>query len=123
MIMEEGSNVLLKTIAVIFSMGDPKWIIPIALCMVGVLIAAWKAPNWVRDIGLVTLVIGLLSVVFNYHSGIIYIEQIAVNIGHDDIISPSVLIEAQRHNVIAPICGLFVYIIAQIISLVQSPKR
>lgn len=121
--MEEGSNVLLKTIAVIFSMGDPKWIIPIALCMVGVLIAAWKAPNWVRDIGLVALVIGLLSVAFNYHSGIIDIEQIAVNIGHDDIISPSVLIEAQRHNVIAPICGLLVFIVSQIISLVQRPKR
>lgn len=121
--MEEGSNVLLRTIAVIFSMGDPKWIIPIALCMVGVLIAAWKAPNWVRDIGLVALVIGLLSVAFSYHSGIIGIEQIAVNIGHDDIISPIVFIEAQKHNVIAPMCGLFVYIIAQIISLVQSPKR
>lgn len=119
--MEEGSNVLLKTIAVIFSMGDPKWIIPIALCMVGVLIAAWKAPNWVRNIGLAALVIGLLSVAFNYHSGIIVCEQDIIMAGAK--ISPSVLIEAQRHNVIAPICGLLVFIVSQIISLVQRPKR
>ena len=121
MIMEEGGNVLLKTIAVILSMGDPKWIIPIALCLVGVLIAAWKAPNWVRDIGLAALVIGLLSVAFKYHSGIIVYEQDIIMTGAK--IRPIVFIEAQKHNVIAPMCGLLVYIIAQIISLVQSPKR
>lgn len=121
MIMEEGNNVLLKTIAVIFSMGDPKWIIPIALCLVGVLIAAWKAPNWVRNIGLAALVIGLLSVAFNYHSGIIVCEQDIIMAGAK--ISPTVFISAYKYNMIAPICGLLVFIVSQIISLVHSPKR
>lgn len=114
---------IFKTVSWLFSMGNPWSMIPIALCLVAVLIAAWKAPRWVREFGLAAFIIGLLAFAVRFHYGIRDIEDIAINLGHDNFLSPSTIIDGFRHNIIAPICGLLVFILSQIIGLVQSSKR
>lgn len=122
--MEEMESIgLLKTISMLFTLGDPKWIIPIALCLVGVLVAAWKAPRWVREIGLAALVFGLLSFAIRWHLGIASLEGELIMLGGNEKISPNILVDAIRQSMIAPIFGICVFIASQIIALVQSSKR
>ncbi|MCQ2110239.1 MAG: hypothetical protein MJY79_01940 [Bacteroidaceae bacterium] len=114
---------VLKTVSMLFSMGDPKWIIPIALCMVGVLIAAWKAPRWVSDIGLVALIFGLLSMAIRYHYGTVELEEDLISIGGNLNPIPNQLPGPAKRFLIAPICGMLVFIASQVIALLQSAKR
>ena len=41
--------------------GSVGWMTLITLALVGVLIAMWKAPKWVRELGLLGLSLGLLG--------------------------------------------------------------
>lgn len=119
-VIETGRMGIMKFIAQVFAMGDTKWLIVIALCLVGVLIAAWKAPKWVSEIGLAAFIIGLLSVAVNFHIGIIGIEQATVQAGD---VSPMMLIDGYKRQIIAPICGLLVFLVSQITGMLQNFKR
>lgn len=121
--METDHIGIFRTISLLFSMGNPWCIIPVALCLVGVLIAAWKAPRWVTGIGLAAFIISLLAIAVWSHYGIRDVETIVIKVGYDDCLSPSQVLAANKHLVIAPICGLLVYIISQVIGLLQSFKR
>ncbi len=88
----------------------------VTLALVGVLIAAWKAPNWVREIGIIGLVLGSLAFLLGHSQAC---KAILLNGG----ISPTVYCGGIKVILIAPLYGVLVYIVSLVISLTQKPRK
>ncbi len=87
----------------------------ITLCLVGVLLAAWKMPSRVKELGLAALVLGVVSWAVG-----MYQAMGVLQINGD--ISPSVLLGGAKVALIAPIWGCIVFIISLIVRIIQKPK-
>ncbi|MCR5841212.1 MAG: hypothetical protein K6G86_03945, partial [Bacteroidales bacterium] len=60
-----------------FVMGGLGWMIVISLFLIALLVAAWKAPRWVREIGLGALVFAI----FGSLMGLIQILDVVQTVG------------------------------------------
>lgn len=88
----------------------------VTLALVGVLIAAWKAPNWVREIGIIGLVLGFLVCLLG-------LSQACKDIQLTGGISPTVFCGGMKVVLIEPLYGVLVYVISLVISLAQKPRK
>lgn len=96
--------------------GSAGYMTLVTLALVGVLIAAWKAPNWVREIGIIGLVLGFLVCLLG-------LSQACKNIQLVGGISPTVFCGGMKVVLIAPLYGVLVYVISLVISLAQKPRK
>ena len=87
----------------------------ITLCLVGVLLAAWKMPSRVKELGIAALVLGFISWAVG-----LYQAMGVLQINGD--ISPSVLLGGAKVALIAPIWGCIVFVISLIVRIIQKPK-
>lgn len=87
----------------------------ITLCLVGVLLAAWKMPSRVKELGIAALVLGIVSWAVG-----MYQAMGVLQINGD--ISPSVLLGGAKVALIAPIWGAIVYFISLVVRIIQKPK-
>lgn len=93
--------------------GSVVWMTLVTLALVAVLIAAWKAPNWVREIGLIGLALGILSLMVG-------LSQACSNIIKAGDIAPTVICGGIRVAFIAPLYGLLVYLVSVVINMFQT---
>lgn len=119
---ESGEVTLYPAVAVpqfslyeIYCAGNPLYMSLITLCLVGILLAAWKMPSRVKELGLLALVIGICGFLI----GVFQANSVLMLAGD---VSPSVVCGGLRAAVIAPIWGLIVYAISLLIRMVQKPK-
>ena len=96
--------------------GSAGYMTLVTLALVGVLIAAWKAPNWVREIGIIGLVLGFLVCLLG-------LSQACKHIQLAGDISPTVFCGGMKVALIAPLYGVLVYVISLVISLAQKPRK
>lgn len=96
--------------------GSAGYMTLVTLALVGVLIAAWKAPNWVREIGIIGLVLGFLACLLG-------LSQACKHIQLAGDISPTVFCGGMKVVLIAPLYGVLVYVISLVISLAQKPRK
>jgi hypothetical protein len=96
--------------------GSVGWMTLITLALVGVLIAMWKAPKWVRELGLLGLSLGLLG----WFTGFC---QAFVDIMLAGDISMGVVCGGVKVALIAPLYGILVYLVSVVISTIQSPRK
>ena len=96
--------------------GSVAWMTPITLALVGVLIAIWKAPNWVRELGLLGLSLGLLSWMVGFC-------QAFVDIMKAGDISMGVVCGGIKVSLIAPMYGILVYLVSVVANMIQSPRK
>ncbi len=96
--------------------GSAGYMTLVTLALVGVLIAAWKAPNWVREIGIIGLVLGFLVCLLG-------LSQACKDIQLAGDISPTVFCGGMKVALIAPLYGVLVYVISLVISLAQKPRK
>lgn len=87
----------------------------ITLCLVGVLLAAWKMPSRVKELGITALVLGVISWSVGIYQAMGVLQKV-------NDISPSVLLGGAKVALIAPIWGCIVYIVSLIIRIIQKPK-
>ena len=79
-------------------------------------LAAWKAPAWVRDIGIIALAFGILS------------HLIGIYMALDDIIrfegdlSATVIFAGYRVSLITVLYGFIIFIVSRIIHICQTPR-
>ena len=93
--------------------GSARWMTLVTLALVGVLIAAWKAPNWVKEIGLIGLALGILS-------SMVGISQACTAILKAGDIAPTVICGGIRVTFIAPLYGILVYLVSVVINMFQT---
>lgn len=82
------------------------------ICM---LFAAWKAPAWVKEIGLLALLTGIFYQVLGMFQAFDVIQQVGD-------ISPSLLAGGFKVSFISIMYGMLIYAASLIISMLQKPK-
>ena len=101
----------------LFVEGSVGWMTLVTLALVGVLIAMWKAPNGVKEIGLIGLALGL----FGSFAGS---YQACTDIICAGDISPNVLYPALVKVVPIPtLYGVMVYLVSVVVNMLQTPRK
>ena len=98
----------------------------LSILLVFLLFAAWKAPNWVKEIGKIALVFGLMMPLFPIYQCLEALAMVAASQGGGatgifDLISPVVLFGV-RYTLIPAIFGMLIYLISLIIRIVIKPR-
>jgi hypothetical protein len=88
----------------------------VTLDLVAVLIATWKAPNWVKELGLVGLALGLLGSL----AGCL---QASTNIILAGDISGTVLCGGIKVMLITTAYGVIVYLVSVVINMLQTSRK
>ncbi len=100
----------------LFSQGGALWMSLITVLLVALLFAAWKAPRWVKEIGLAAPVVALLSLLFGLYNAFDALYQTG------GVISPGVVFGGLKVSTIPIIYGLLVYLLSLIIRIVRKPR-
>lgn len=87
----------------------------ITLLFIALLIAAWKAPRWVREIGHLALAFVAIMTLIPLHKAANAVMQAGD-------ISPMLIWGGIKSLTIAPIYALIVYSVSLIIRIVQKPR-
>lgn len=99
----------------LFVEGGLAGMIAITLLLIALFLAAWKAPKWVKEIGIGALVVGIFWTL----RGLSQMLGVLQMIGD---VSPAVLCGGLKVTLIATSYGLIVYFISLIIRVIQKPR-
>lgn len=99
----------------LFMEGGLAGMIAITLLLIALFLAAWKAPKWVKEIGIGALVVGI----FWSLRGLSQMLGVLQMIGD---VSPAVICGGLKVTLIATSYGLIVYFISLIIRVIQKPR-
>lgn len=105
-----------RTLADLFLEGGYEWTTAITLCLIALLFAAWKAPRWVKEFGLLALIIGILSMMIGFYS-IADVVQAS-----DTPISFVLACGGLRVAFICPIYGMIVYALSLLLRIALKPR-
>jgi len=99
----------------LFIMGGVPWMTFLTIILLALLLAAWKAPAWVEEFGIIALVVGVIGFFVGFY-------QAALDISAAGDIHPAIVWAGMRVAVITPIYGLFIYLVSLIIRIIQKPR-
>ena len=106
---------MFKDILTLFVSGGPIIMILITLFFIGLFFAAWKAPAWVKEIGIAALVTGIFGTLLGY-------LQIADFLsGHPDL-AMNILAGGIKVSTVSVLYGLIVYFVSLVIRVIQKPR-
>ena len=103
------------TLPQLFVEGGLGWMIGISLFLIALLLAAWKAPRWVREIGIGALIFAIYGTLM----GILQVLDAMQRFGD---ISPAILCGGLKVTLIPTFYGFIVYFISLIIRVIQKPR-
>ena len=89
--------------------------ITITLLFIGLFFAAWKAPRWVKEIGIAALVVGIFWTILGW-------LQMADYLQDNMDTSLSIIWAGVKVNFISVLYGLIVYFVSLIIRVIQKPR-
>ena len=87
----------------------------ITLLFIGLFFAAWKAPRWVKEIGIAAFVVGIFWTVLGWFQ---IFDFLAVN----DDVARNILAGGFKVSLIPILYGLIVYFVSLIIRVLQKPR-
>ena len=103
------------SIATAFVEGGLGFMIIISLFLIALFVAAWKAPRWVKEIGLGALVVAIFGTML----GLLQICEAVQMIGD---VSQPVMAGGLKVAMIPAFYGLIVYFISLNIRVIQKPR-
>ena len=103
------------SIATLFVEGGTAGMLLITILLIALLIAAWKAPNWVKEIGIGALVVGAFWTLLG-------LRQAAEAVVMTGDISPVLVWSGIRVMSISFMYSLIVYFLSLIIRIIQKPR-
>ena len=87
----------------------------ITLLLVALFFAAWKAPAWVKEIGLAALAVGAMWTLMG-------ILQMADFMSGNSDVATNIIWGGVKVGLIPVVYGIIVYIISLIIRVIQKPR-
>lgn len=87
----------------------------LTLELIGLLLAAWKAPAWVKEIGLLALITGVVYMLLGLSQALGVVRMAGD-------IAPSLLAGGLRVACIPVIYGLLIYALSLVIRMLQKPR-
>ena len=109
-----------ESLYVLYREGDYVCMTLITLCLVAALLSAWKAPRWIKEFGLLALVLGIIYLLLGFYDISKFIGSEGIEIGKD--LPASILFNGLRVALIAPLYGLIVYGITLILRIALKPR-
>ena len=97
-----------------FVMGGIPDMTLLTVILMALLLAAWKAPAWVKEIGIIALVVGILSFFIGFY-------RAAGDVVKAGDIANSVAWGGFRVAIISVMYGLLIYLVSLIIRIIQKP--
>ena len=88
----------------------------ITLLFIGLFFAAWKAPAWVKEIGIAALIVGIFWTILGWYQITDFIQ------GCRDDISHCVLAGGIKVSLIPVLYGLIVYLVSLVIRVIRKPR-
>lgn len=79
------------------------------------ILAAWKAPAWVKELGLIALITGILYMLLGAY-------QISQVVGHTPGLTQEVIACGIKVMLISPIYGGAIYLVSLIMRIIQKPR-
>ena len=109
----------------IYLQGGVGFMTILTILLVSLFFAAWKAPAWVKEIGLFALIFGLMSPMFPLYRLFTTLQEVAADrndiTGLFDLISPGVLF-AGKVIMIPVIYGMMIYLVSLVLRIVKKPR-
>ena len=99
----------------LFVSGGPVGMIIITLLFIALFFAAWKAPAWVKEIGIAALVVGIFWTL----SGFLQMADFLA--GHDDV-APNIIAGGFKVGLVPVLYGLIVYFVSLILRVIHKPR-
>lgn len=87
----------------------------LTILLIGLFFAAWKAPAWVRESGLLALIGGIFY-------QLIGVYQMCGILWDEGSISPGILAAGFKVSLISTMYGMLIYVVSLVIRMVQKPK-
>jgi len=119
---------IMNAISDFFLSGGPLFMSALTLVLALLFLAAWKAPAWVRNIGLIALACGFLFGTLGLYQmyGVLQESFRAFNEAGDvspsNLVPPAVLYGGYKCVLIPIIYGIIIFIISLIVHLCQKPR-
>ncbi len=113
---DEDEGRIKHTLPMLYLEGGSSWMNVITFCLIGMLFAAWKAPRWIKEIGLLAIFTGFLSLMVGLYS----IFDLVQSTGYP--ISFTLLCGGLRVGLIAPLYGTIVYMISLLLRIAVKPR-
>ena len=98
-----------------FVEGGLLWMSLLTIEFIGVLLAAWKAPGWVKEAGLIALATGFLGTVLGF-------MQAATDIAAAKGIAPYIIWAGVRVALMTLLYGCLIYGVSLVIRMIQKPR-
>ena len=99
----------------LFVSGGPLGMAVITLLLIALFFAAWKAPAWVKEIGIAALVVG----VFCTLCGLL---QMADFLSGNDDVAFNIIAGGFKVGLIPVLYGLIVYFVSLILRVIHKPR-
>ena len=106
----------LTNLFTLFVSGGPIGMIVITLLFIALFFAAWKAPAWVKEIGLGALTVGVFWTLLGFLQAADFIQSYAEDI------APNVLAGGIKVGLIPVLYGLIVYFVSLILRMIHKPR-
>ena len=99
----------------------------LTVLLVAIFLAAWKAPRWVKEIGLFALLFGFLGHLLGVFQVLSYLRDIAAEKGADatgfaDLIPWRVLFGGLKVTLNCLIYGVIIYLVSLVVRIVKKPR-
>lgn len=111
----------------LFMQAGPASMTVLTILLVTLFFAAWKAPRWVKEIGIFALVFGFLTRMIGFYQAYSTLQEVALAQGEGvtglfDLISPSLVFAGLKVTMIPVLYGIIIYMISLIIRVIQKPR-
>ena len=99
----------------LFVSGGPVGMIIITLLFIALFFAAWKAPAWVKEIGIAALVVGIFWTLCAF-------LQIADFLAGNNDVEFSIIAGGFKVGLVPVLYGLIVYFVSLILRVIHKPR-
>ena len=111
----------------LFVEGGLGYMIIISLFLIALLLAAWKAPRWVKEIGLFALLFGILGTVLGVYQVLVAMRDFAAEQGSaatsiGSLLPPRVLLGGLKVTLNTTIYGICIYLVSLVVRVIQKPR-
>ena len=99
----------------------------LTVLLVAVFFAAWKAPRWIKEIGILALVFGFLTLLIGFYQMFKALQEVSMSLGESvsglfDLISPGVFFGGMKVGLIPLFYGIIVYMVSLVLRIVKKPR-
>ena len=111
----------------LFMQGGAGYMTILTVLLVAIFFAAWKAPRWIKEIGIFALAFGFLTLLIGFSQMFHALQQVSMDLGDGvnglfDLISPGVFFGGMKVGLIPLMYGVIIYLVSLIVRIVKKPR-